>query len=438
MSDSETVRVPLQREHSDRNRPGEASSCGRSFGPVGYVLLWFPLSSETFIFREVKQLREKGLPVRVYTVYGRRTSGQSLEMLSYDGPIERMGLPTAGKILGAFFRAYRKDPLLVRNLLKRYLFRRMRNLESQGENLLCFFAGFLLAEQIRRDGISLLHAPWGNGPATAAAVASRLVGIPFAFTGRAGDIYPEDGLLAEKARQAVFIRTNNRANVSWLQQFCPAGQKSKIHLIYNSLTLSRRTECLCPCTPPCRVLAIGRFARTKGFPYLITAMARLKREHFPVHLTLVGGGSYRRRLLRQIKELGLQDDIDLPGFIPNDRILQYMENHDMLVVPSVVYDNGDRDGIPNVIMEALSNAMPVIATDVCGIGEVIRPGETGLLIRQRDATAIAEAVRWTAGHRNQALAMARRGRELVFQMFDAEKNIDSLYRLYAGAVSDRS
>ncbi|MBQ1330247.1 MAG: glycosyltransferase family 4 protein, partial [Desulfovibrio sp.] len=98
---------------------------------------------------------------------------------------------------------------------------------------------------------------------------------------------------------------------------------------------------------------------------------------------------------------------------------------------SVVHSNGDRDGIPNVIMEALSHAMPVAASNVCGIAEVVRDGETGLLFPQRDAKAIAHAIRWVCGHREEALAMARRGMELVKTMFDAEANSGKLYELYA-------
>ena len=127
--------------------------------------------------------------------------------------------------------------------MRKGFFHRMRNMESLGENLWCFMAGFLLAELCVRDGVKLIHSPWANGPATASWVASRLTGIPFAFTGRAGDIYPEDGLLREKSADALFIRTNNHANVSWLRKFCPAGQEYKVHAIYNSLTFTPKGQC---------------------------------------------------------------------------------------------------------------------------------------------------------------------------------------------------
>ena len=397
---------------------------------MAYVLLWFPLSSETFVFREIQQLVQRGMDIRVYTMYGEKLRGCSDEMKNYAGPIKRFGSVATLRLLKAFWRAWKRDRETVKTLMRRGLFRKMRNLEAYAENLWCFLAGFLLAEEAQRDGIELLHSSWGNGPATAAWVASRLSGIPFAFTGRAGDIYPQDGILAEKSRDAIFIRTNNMANKPWLQSFCPAGQKDKVHVIYNGLTLGRRVDCRAPFQKPYRLLAIGRFARTKGFPELLTAMARLRDDGFPVRLTLVGDGNWKRKLVEMRKRLHLEDLVDMPGFVPNDRIRTFMEEHDMLVVPSVVHTNGDRDGIPNVIMEALSCGMPVVATDVCGVGEVIRNGETGYLIPQRDPAALADAIRRMLSDREAALRMAQTGRELVFRMFDTETNIAALQDLY--------
>lgn len=406
------------------------------FSPVvAYVSLWFPLFSETFIFREVIQLIELGLPIYVYTLYGERLKGCSDKMRAFSGPLIHMGMKEIFAIAAAFWRALLARPALVWRLLRESFFRRMRNLESQAENSWCFFAGFLLAEQCRRDKIELLHSPWANGPATAVWVASRLTGIPFGFTARAGDIYPEDGLLREKSRDASFIRTNNAANILWLQRFCPPERLDKLHLIYNGLTLDdiEKPDGR-PMQPPYRLLAVGRLVSKKGFSYLLTALARLRRENIPVSLTLVGDGALRGRLIRQIRRLGLQDVVDMPGHIPHDRLSALLRDHDVLVMPCVVNSNGGRDGIPNVIMEALSHNMPVVSTDVSAISEVVRHGETGLLVPQRDAQALALAIRQMLEDPEKAQAMAEAGSALVTQMFDNETNARALYDLYVDAT----
>lgn len=398
---------------------------------LAYILLWFPLSSETFIFREVENLISLGLDVHVYTLYGAREKGFSEAMRNYDKPVQRMGPKAFFSIWGAFFRHLRKNPRLVLKLLQSGLFRKMRNLEAQGENLWCFMAGFLLAEQCQQDGIGLIHAPWANGPATAAWVASQLSGIPFAFTGRAGDIYPEDGILREKAGEALFVRVNNAANVQWLQKFLPPGHSQKLKLIYNSLTFPEGAASFTKIpTPAFKLLAVGRLVRTKGFPELFTALARLRREKFPVKLTIVGDGAWKSRLEDLRKRLKLEDVIDMVGFVPNDRLAKIMQEHDLLVVPSVVYKNGDRDGIPNVIMEAASLGLPVVATDVCGISEVIKDGKTGRLVPQRDPAALARAIRSALEGPEHTRKMAMNAEQAVREMFDSQKNTQALKDLY--------
>lgn len=406
---------------------------------VAYVLLWFPLSSETFIFREIQQLEKHGLRLEVCTLYGKALKGCSDAMKNYPGSVWRLGVAGIGKIGGAFFRALWKEPRKVFNVARRGLFRRMRNLEALGENIWSFFAGFCLAEKCKKDKVALIHSAWANGPATAAWVASIMSGIPFAFTGRAGDIYPQDGILGEKARDALFIRTNNAANVLWLKSFCPEGQGEKVKLVYNSLAFPQK-----PARPekkpskPYKILAVGRFVRTKGFPYLLSALARLRRENFPVRLTLVGDGAWRPRLEKMVKRLKLASCVNMPGFLPNDEMPSLMREHDLVVVPSVVHNNGDRDGIPNVIMEALASGTPVVATDVCGISEIIQNEKTGFLVPQRDAAALASAIRGTLENWPKAVKMASAGHELVRNMFDPQKNSLLLKDLYLASLGIRT
>lgn len=402
---------------------------------ITYVLLWFPLSSETFIFREIEQLEKAGLNLDICTLYGKSLKGCSEAMKNYPGPVWRLGASSVPRVASAFLRALLKNPKKTLALARRGLFRKMRNLEALGENIWSFFAGFYLAEKCRLGGSSLIHSAWANGPATAAWVASEMSGIPFAFTGRAGDIYPQDGILAEKAKDALFIRTNNAANVKWLRSFCPPHQKDKVKLIYNCVTFPQaRDRDGPPPEKPYKILAVGRFVRTKGFPYLLSAMARLLRENFPVRLTLVGDGAWRKRLEKMVERLGLSDYVELPGFLPNDEMPRLLMASDLLAVPSVVHSNGDRDGIPNVIMEALSMGLPVVATDVCGISEIIKNGETGALVPQRDARALAEAIRASLEDWPKARRMAAAGHKLVQEIFNSQKNSQALKDLYLASL----
>lgn len=408
---------------------------------IAYVTLWFPLSSETFVFTEIVALQKLGLPVEVFTLYGKSLRGCSPEMRDF-APVSRMGIRALPDIIGAAFRVFRSRPGLFWRLFRQCCARRMRDLEALAENTWSFFAGFLLAEKCRESNVALIHAPWANGPATAAWVASSLTGIPFAFTGRAGDIYPEDGLLAEKIAAASFVRTNNAANLGWLSRFLPdenrpepasdSGEK-KLHLVYNNLTFSSLEDAEVAMQPPYRLLAIGRFVAKKGFSDLLTAVARLRREGIPVCLTLVGDGFLRHSLRTMRKALCLENCVEMPGFLPHDVLRKHLLQSDILVVPSVVSKSGNRDGIPNVIMEALSHRLPVIATDVCGISEVVRNGQTGLLVPPNDPAALANAIRAMLADPEMARQMANSGRGLVAEMFDSERNTRALLDLYREA-----
>lgn len=165
---------------------------------TAYLSLWLPLPSETFIFREILELRRHGVPVVPYSIYGPAKKKLSREMLEFQSEVRTNGLKSLPSMLMALAYWYRKAPAICSRLVKSIPFRRWRSLESAGENIVCFVAGFHLARLFEENSIEHIHAPWASGPATAAMVASSLSGIPFSFSARAADIHPPDGALPEK------------------------------------------------------------------------------------------------------------------------------------------------------------------------------------------------------------------------------------------------
>lgn len=398
-----------------------------SLPKTAYILLWYPLPSETFIFREVENAKAAGMPFFVHALYGEARKHLSPQMAAVAPTVARLGSRSIPRILADMAWWALRRPIETACILATVPWRRWSCLEVAGENVFAMCAGFSLARKFLADGIEHIHAGWANGPATAAWVASRLSGIPFSFSARAGDIYPPDGALAEKMRAAAAIHTNNKANIAHLTATAPDAA-AKIRQIYNSLTLTGRDVSPVHLEPPYRLLAVGRFCRTKGFDVLIDACAILARRGFPFQLTLVGAGLPLPTALirRRIRIHGLRARVFLPGFVSHDRMSELYAATDIFVMPSVVHPSGDRDGIPNVIMEALAHRIPVVATDVCGIPEVVEDGVTGRLVPQRDPEAIADAVMALAGDRPAALTMAEAGKKRVAAMFDPETNTRSI------------
>lgn len=396
---------------------------------VAYLTLWFPKPSETFIFREVVNLWKMGLPLKVYALYGELRDGLSPEMLSIPlERIDRLGAKALGSLpgdVGFWFK--RKREICIR-LFKTIPFRRWKSIEFGGENVLAFLYGFSLARRFMAESIDHIHAAWAMGPATAAWVASELTGIPFSFAGRAHDILPPDGALEEKTRAAKFIITNNMKNIGYLEDVAPSS-KGKTFGIYNGLTLDKFVQAPVVMTPPYKLLTLGRFDRAKAFHILLYACKILRDDGLDFRLTLAGDGARRLQLKLLTRKLGLVNHVSFPGFVPQNRVSDLFFAADVFVMSCAIHKSGYRDGLPNVIMEALAHRLPVVSTDVWGIPEVIQDGVTGLLVQQHDPQSLAQGVITMLQNRERALTMATRGQELVLREFDQKKNHGKIFDL---------
>jgi glycosyltransferase involved in cell wall biosynthesis len=375
-----------------------------------------------------------GLPLKVYALYGELKDGLSPEMLSI--PVERIdrfGLKALGSLpvdVGFWFK--REREICIR-LFKTIPFRRWKSIEFGGENVLAFLYGFSLARRFMTESIDHIHAAWAMGPATAAWVASELTGIPFSFTGRAGDIYPPDGALEEKIHAAKFIISDNMTNVPYLVDLVPEA-RDKIFGFYNGIPLAKVVDAPVPMVSPYKLLALGRFDRIKAFHVLLYACKILKDEGLRFKLTLAGDGPRRIHLKSLMRRLGLADQVFFPGFVPYNRVPDLFCSNDVFVMSSAVHKSGDRDGLPTVILEALAHRLPVVSTDVCGIPEVIQDGLTGVLVKQNDPGSLARGIRIMLDDREKAIEMAKRGQSLVLKEFDQQKNHRKIYDFFMNKI----
>jgi glycosyltransferase involved in cell wall biosynthesis len=352
--------------------------------------------------------------------------------------VERLGLRALPRIAAALWRALRSDPQKSAAILRDIFFRPWRTLELRLENAWAGLCAFYLAESFRARGVEHIHAAWGNGPATAAWIVHRLTKIPFSISVHSGDVRPSDGALAEKLKSARFARANVSCNMPCLAALEPGTDKH--HLIYNVCTLAAASPAEVRMLPPLRLLCVGRLLWLKGFQYAVEAVHLLRKRGLEAELTLVGSagwadmsaGSCERKLKRMVRDLHLDKQVLFRGFVTHDNVGALMAASDMLLMPSIVLPGSGRsDSLPNVIMEASLHGLPVIATDVAGIGDVVRHGETGLLVPERDASALASAIERLARDREEALRMAANARDLVTAMFDPDVTLGSLTALFS-------
>ena len=386
---------------------------------IAYILLWFPKPSETFIFREVQGLRDLGLHVSVHTLYGPWVPNLSQEMSEHEIPVTNLGVKKLGRLMPDYAYWAKRKPQAVKGLFRKIVLRRWRSFEAFGENLWAFWSGFTLARRFEKEGIEHIHAPWATGPATAAWVASLLTGIPFSFTGRSVDIYPPDGSLQDKIAASLFVRTDVEACIPYLQQHSPENV-DKVRHVYSPVPLVTPGQTRAQFSKPLRILAMGRFVEKKGFEYLLRALAELKKRGREVRLTLVGEGGRGPFLKFLTWSLGIGNMVNFPGFVSHDEVPPLMAQSDIFVMPSIEAKCGDRDGVPNVVVEAMFHRLPVIGTDVGGLPEAIKDGETGYLVEQKNERALVAAIEHMLDNEEEAHATACRGYEFVSNKFDIE------------------
>lgn len=408
---------------------------------VACILLWYPLFTQPFIFQEVEGLRAH-LPVTVYSLYGRHLRHCSAAMLAAAPQTKRLGLRALPTLLRDTARQCLHSPRRFFSLFRRCLCRRWPSWEVFGENLWAFLAGCHLAFRFREDGMDLIYAPWPRGTATAALVASAFSGIPFATTARGDNLEPADPDLTFKLRKALFIRANNAADKARIEALPDARAEGKTHLVHNSLTLpAAAAPAFASFHTPPRLFAIGRFDVTKGFDVLLRACALLRDRGVSFHLTLAGGGGKALglggmgdRLTALRRELGLETRVTMPGIISHDALPDLLRAQDIFLAPCVVdAATGMRDGIPNTVIEAMSFGVPVIATTVNALPEIVRHEQTGLAVPPGDPAALADAVQRLLASPDEARRLASAGFRLAHDMFSPDANARRLADLFIRA-----
>jgi glycosyltransferase involved in cell wall biosynthesis len=402
-------------------------------GPVAYIMKRYPRLSETFILNEIRAMERLGARLHIFSllppeppphhpmvaevvaaVHGVPEGlGAKIRTLAQSHAAAALAAP--GRYAGALLRA---GLWSVRSGAPFAVWKHFGR------------AGFV-ADQCRRAGIVHIHAHFANTPTSVAHFASLMTGLPFSFTAHAKDLYlTPRRIIDRRARAARFVATCTRYNARYLEEVSPGAE---IRLIYHGIDLQtfgqagrRNTEAV---QKPPFILSVGRLVPKKGFDDLIAACAILRDMREPFRLRIVGAGPLKAEMAAQIAALRLEDHVSLAGSMTHADLVSLYHEADLFTLAPRIEENGDRDGIPNVIAEAMACGVPVVATDVSGIPEMVRHEETGLLVPPRDAAALAAAMRRMLADRALAERLAANGRMLLHREFDLWTTTRSLHQL---------
>ena len=398
---------------------------------VAYFVSRFPLATETFILREFDRVdRAPDVEVELFSLFpAERTSvhpagrrwlaklhrGRAFDLVA--GPAWWL-LRRPRRLLGALrwvVATHRARPaMLVRAMIT---------------------AGMAAAHarRIERLGVDHIHAHWATYPTLAAWICWRLTGIPYSFTGHAHDLFIHQVGLRRKLRDATFVVAISDHNRGFLGDL--GADDAKVELVHYGIDLSAyRYRPRAPeRSGPVRALCVASFMESKGHSVLIEALAAGGEQIDRVEFELVGEGPLRGEIEALARSRGVAHRLRLLGRLSEQDVARRLDAADLFVLPSIVARNGDTEGIPNALIEAMASGVPVVSTRVSGIPELVRDGETGLLTDPEDSSGLRAAIERTLADPDAARARAVRGREIVEREFDIDAAARRLVGLFRAA-----
>lgn len=400
---------------------------------LGMLLKGYPRISESFISTEILLLESLGLPINIYSLRRPRESFTHDHVKKILAPVSYLPeyvLPHWQIIFRANARLHRRIgphyQRCFRGAVKRALERR------KPATLRHFLqAGYLSAEVLCDPSIRHLHAHFCHTPASVALFASELTGIPFSFTAHAKDIYTsEPDQLSRKIERARFVVTCTGYNAEYLKNLAP-DCSTPIHTIYHGIDLDLfKFSPAPPPAPPYRILSVGRLVLKKGYDDLLRALKLLESDGIDFRFIHIGSGEMEGSIRQMVGELGLTDRVELLGTLPHNQVIEYYRNSHCFALACKVASNGDRDGIPNVLVEAMATGLPVVTTRVSAIPELVNDGQTGTLVQPNDSEGLMHAMEQVLTRHAELGPQLKRARQEVEENFDNRRCISRLYALF--------
>ncbi len=391
---------------------------------VGYVLKMYPRFSETFILTEILAHEAAGLDLTIFSLK-HPGDGRFHEALArVRAPVIYLGTESlrATDFWADLVRAGSPNPGVWSRLSA-----------AAGDDVYDVHQAALLSAHVRARGITHLHAHFATSAATVAMHAASMAGVTFSFTAHAKDIYLDSvnhdrmRRLLREASAGVTVSDFN------LQHFRATygPEARRVRRVYNGLDLDE-FPFEAPAGRSRSIIGVGRLVEKKGFHSLVEASAILRERGRSFRCEIIGDGPLAGPLAEAVRRRQLEECVVLCGPLPTSQVVQRMRAAAALAAPCVVGADGNRDGLPTVLLEAMALGTPCVSTDVTGIPEVVRHMETGLRVPQHDAVALADALDRLLDDAALRCRLAEPARRLIVDQFDAHRNCRRLRELFAG------
>jgi glycosyltransferase involved in cell wall biosynthesis len=397
---------------------------------VAYVMSRFPKLTETFILAELEAMDRAGVRIELFPLL--RQTGEPVQPAAVRW-VER-----------AHYEPFLSVPILRaqwwflrdRRRRRRYVraFFDMLAGTWRSPNFLLGGLGIFpkvvrMAVEMQALGVQHVHCHFANHPALAGWLIRRLVGIPYSFTAHGSDLHVDRTMLPTKVDEAAFVATISLDNRALIEATAGPRSEGKVAVVHCGVDPAAFAPVERTADGPLRIVAVGTLHEVKGQVHLIEACRTLTERGVAVTCRFIGDGPDREALQARIDEYGLGDRVVLAGRMTTDAVAAELAAADVLVAPSVPTKGGKREGIPVVLMEAMSTGLPVVASRLSGIPELVTDGVSGLLVTPGDDVALADALAALAADPALRRRLGAAGRDTVLREFDVDRN--------AAALADR-
>lgn len=387
-------------------------------GRIGYLLKVYPRFSETFVVSEILAREEAGHELCIISLRPPADARFHATLAEVRAPVTYLpyGRVRAAELWELLRHAQSRLPRLAQALPA-----------LLAADVIDAYQALHLALRVEDLGISRLHAHFASVATTVARLTSLVSGVPFSFTAHAKDIFHDEvdeASLREKLRDASSVVTVSEFNAAYLRQRFPA-ETGRLVTVRNGLRLADFPFRL-PFDRELLVVAVGRLVEKKGFADLLDALALLHRSGLGVRAVLAGHGPLEPQLRARAADLGIDGVLEMPGPLPQHEVRALVGRGAVLAAPCVRGADGNVDGLPTVLLESMALGTPVVATSVTGIPELVRHGDTGLLVPEHDPAALAAALGRLLADPALRLTLARRARSLIEAEYDGRRQAQAL------------
>jgi glycosyltransferase involved in cell wall biosynthesis len=295
------------------------------------------------------------------------------------------------------------------------------------------------ATRMENARVDHIHAHWATHPTLAGLAAARLLNISFSFTAHAHDLFVNRSMLRGKIRKAAFVATISEFNRRLLERLYPSESRGKTFVIHCGVDLSE----LDPkprdivAEAPLRIVCVASLEPQKGHAVLVEAVGMLRDRGIEVRCVLAGDGPQASSLRDQVARLGLAEEIELVGGLARPKILAALQNAEVMALASVPQASGKMEGIPVALMEGMAMQLPVVASDISGIPELVTDGVTGFLVPPGNAAALADALERIHADPERGRGMGSTGRARISELFELRPNVALLRQHFDEAIAER-